>query len=364
MFTGGESMEDVYERLRQRLDDLATGYPKTDSGVEIRILKRLFTEEEAEFFLQLSQVPEAPEKVAKRRNRDPEETAAIMESMAKKGLLFRLRKEDGARYAAVPYIVGIFEFQVNRLDRELAMDMNDYFEEACGRTLQSFKTPVMRTIPINREIAAQWPIAPYEDVLKILESQEEMAIVPCICRTWMKHADRGCDKPVETCFMFGSHAHYYVENGLGRYIDGEEARQILKRNEEAGLVMQPFNSQKVGGMCSCCGDCCGMLRSLKKQPVPAAAVQSNYFAEVDAEECVGCETCLDRCQMEAIKIVDEKAEVNLDRCIGCGLCVTTCEAGAMQLLKKQDSLQYQPPKSGAETYMRIAQERGKNSMPK
>jgi len=43
-------MKDIYEKLRKRLDDLATGYPATENGVEIRILKRLFIEEEAEFF--------------------------------------------------------------------------------------------------------------------------------------------------------------------------------------------------------------------------------------------------------------------------------------------------------------------------
>ena len=62
--------------------------------------------------------------------------------------------------------------------------------------------------------------------------------------------------------------------------------------------------------------------------------------------------------------VDEAAVVNLNRCIGCGLCVTTCETEAIQLVKKPDDHQYLPPKSGAETYMRIAQERGKNVMPK
>jgi len=357
-------MKNVYERLRERLDDLATGYPATDGRAEIRILKRLFTEEEAEFFLQLAPLPETPGDVAQRLERDPEETAALMETMAKKGLLFRVRKEQTVRYAAVPYIVGIFEFQINRMDRDLALDMDEYFEKALGETIQAFKTPVMRTIPVNREVAVKWPIAPYEDVLKILEDQKTVAIVPCICRTWMKHAGKGCDKPVETCFMFGSHAHYYVENGMGRYISLEEAREIVKHNEEVGLVMQPFNSQKVGGMCSCCGDCCGMLRSLKKQPMPAAAVQSNYYAEVDADECVACETCLERCQMDAIEMVDEVAVVNLDRCIGCGLCVTTCETGALKLVQKPEDQQYMPPKSGAETYMRIAEERGKNLMPK
>ncbi len=352
-------MEDVYERLRKRLDNLAAGYPATESGVEIGILKRLFTEEEAEFSLKLSPIPESPEGVAKRLGRDTEETAALMEKMAKKGLIFRIRKGNAVRYAAVPYMVGIFEFQVNRMDREMAKEMNDYFETSFGATMQAFKTPILRTIPINREIAVKWPIAPYEDVMEIFENQKAIAIVPCVCRTWMNLSDKGCDKPMETCFMFGSHAHYYVENGMGRYINKEEAREIVKRNEEIGLVMQPFNSQKIGGMCSCCGDCCGMLRSLKKQPNPAAAVQSNYFAVVDAEVCVGCEICLERCQMEAIDMVEEKAVINPDRCIGCGLCVTTCSTGALQLVRKPIEQLYEPPATGAKTYLAIMKERGK-----
>jgi Na+-translocating ferredoxin:NAD+ oxidoreductase subunit B len=356
-------MEKVYERLRERLDDLSVGYPATQTGVEIRILQRLFTEEEAELFLKLSPLPEAAQQVAARLSRDAQQTAALMERMASKGLLFRLRKGEAVRYGAVPFLVGILEHQVNRLYPELALEMHEYFETGFGKTVQSFKTPVMRSIPINRQVAVNWPIAPYEDVLEILDSQEIIALAPCICRTWMKRVDKGCDKPLETCFIFGHYGHYYVENKMGRYISKEEAREVLKRNEEAGLVMQPFNSQKVGGMCSCCGDCCGMLRSLKKQPSPARAVQSNYFAEVNSIECAGCETCLDRCQMDAIQIAGGKAVIDLRRCIGCGLCVTTCTTGAMQLKKKPDEHLYEPPPSGAETYMRIAMERGKNLMP-
>lgn len=352
-------MKDVYEKLRRRLDDLATGFPSTESGVEVRILQQLFTEEEAEFFLQLSPLLEQPQAIAQRLGLDPDRTEVMLERMAQKGLLFRQRKGDKVRYAALPYVIGIFEFQLNRLDEALACDMDDYFETAFGQTIQSFKTPVMRTIPINRDIVVQWPIAPYEDVLEIIDQQESIAVAPCICRTWMRLAGKGCDKPLETCFMFGSHAHFYVENGLGRYIGKEEAKNIVRRNEEVGLVMQPFNAQKVGGMCSCCGDCCGMLRALKKHPAPAAAVQSNYFAQVDTEACIGCETCLERCQMEAIKIEEGKAVIQLDRCIGCGLCVTTCGEGAMRLVKKPDDAQYQPPKTGVETYMRIMVERGK-----
>jgi Fe-S-cluster-containing hydrogenase component 2 len=63
--------------------------------------------------------------------------------------------------------------------------------------------------------------------------------------------------------------------------------------------------------------------------------------------------------MEAIDVVDGLANVDLDRCIGCGLCVTTCPDEAIQLIKKPEDQLYEPPKTGAETYMRIAKERGK-----
>ena len=76
-------------------------------------------------------------------------------------------------------------------------------------------------------------------------------------------------------------------------------------------------------------------------------------------ECTGCETCLDRCQMEAIDIVEGKALINRKRCIGCGLCVSTCPTDAVRLAKKSEDQQYVPPETGMETYIRIAQERGK-----
>jgi H+/Na+-translocating ferredoxin:NAD+ oxidoreductase subunit B len=352
-------MADVYDALRKRLDEISAGFPETESNVEIRLLKRLFTEEEAEFFLKLSPLLESATDVAKRLQRDAEEIDALMAQMAKKGLLYRQRKGDLVRYAPVPYIVGIYEFQVKAMDAGFARDHEEYFTQVFGRQVQSFRTPLLRTIPINRELVADWPVAPYEDIFEIVDKQEKIAVTDCICRTQTKLIGRECDKPLENCFQFGSHADYYVENGLGRFISKAEAKEILVANEKAGLVMQPFNAQKIGGMCSCCGDCCGMLRSLKMQPKPAQAVRSNYFARVDDDLCTGCETCLERCQMEAIDVVDGMAGINRDRCIGCGLCVTTCPAEAISLIRKPEDQIYEPPQSGVETYIRIMQERGK-----
>ena len=350
---------EIYEQLQQKLDDMGSGFPKSEKGLDIKILKTIYTQEEAEMFLRLSQILTTPEDIAAFFELDPGETAELLETMAGKGQLFRLRRGDTLKYAAIPFVVGVYEFQLNNLTPELSADMEEYYEEVFGKEIQAHGTPIMRTIPIDKGFVPEWPVAPYEDVIGILESQKKIAVAPCICRTMASVNDRDCGKPKEACFLFGAHADYYVDNKMGRYIDMEEARKIVAGNVEAGLVMQPFNSQKVGGMCSCCGCCCGVLRSLKKQPSPAEAVKSNYYAEVIAEDCTACETCVDRCQMEAIE-VDDVAVVDLNRCIGCGLCVPTCPTEAMKLVKKADADLYTPPPDGANTYLEIMTARGKS----
>lgn len=352
-------MEDIYVHLKKRLDDMGTGFPGTKSGIELRILKRLFSEADAKMFLMMTPMLESPEKVAKRLNLPQKDVAAHLEDMAKKGLLFR-KSGDPPRYAAIPFVVGIFEFQLNRMDETLARDMEQYYEEALGKSFAAWGTPLLRTIPVSADISLQTPVAPYEDVFRIIDEQKRIAIAPCICRTTAAKAGKGCDKPLEACFLFGSHADYYVENKMGRYIEKEEAKRILVENERAGLVMQPFNARNPGGMCSCCGCCCGILRSVKMQENPAQAVRSNYYASVDMQECAGCGTCVDRCHMEAAFIDnDGLARIDPARCIGCGLCVTTCPTGAMRLERKEENELYVPPENGIKTYINIARARGK-----
>jgi len=112
-------------------------------------------------------------------------------------------------------------------------------------------------------------------------------------------------------------------------------------------------------MCNCCGDCCGVLISLKRHPKPAEIVFSNYYAVVDRVECTGCETCLERCQMDAIKMSeDEVAEINLDRCIGCGLCVASCPQDAIELILKPESQRRTPPPNAAAQMAFMADIRG------
>ncbi len=109
-------MKDVYERLAEFLDTLSHRYPvHTGSGIELKILRHIFTPEEAEWLMQLKPVPEPAEEIARRIGRDPEETEKTLYDMSRKGLLFRTGKPGNYRYMAMDFLVGIIEFQMNRM---------------------------------------------------------------------------------------------------------------------------------------------------------------------------------------------------------------------------------------------------------
>ena len=356
--------ESVYQRLRERLDQYGVGFPATASGVEIRILRKLFTEAEAEIFLDLALALEGSESIAKRTGRDLKLAGDLLNGMAEKGLIFRLRKGDRDRYAAVPFVIGSFEFQLKSLDRELAQLVEEYFNEGFMTGAMAGSVLPLRTVPVNRSLDVAWPVAPYEDARGIIKTKDKIALADCICRVQQGLLDKGCNKPKEVCFSFGSHADFYVERGMGRYVTQDEALAILDLSEKAGLVNQPANMINPGGMCNCCGDCCGVLRALNRMPKPAEMVMNNYTAAVDADLCTGCETCLDRCQMAAIAIgADQTAAVNPDRCIGCGLCVTTCPTEAIRLQLKPEEQRRRPPESARELVTMTAEKRGMAAKP-
>ena len=118
--------EDVYQNLAKHLDNLPTGFPKTETGVEIRLLKRLFSPEEAKIAIGLRMKQESVKAIADRLQMSEEKIAPLLESMSKKGLIFRKRRGEEPLYMAAQFVIGIWEYHVNSLDEELIRDFNEY----------------------------------------------------------------------------------------------------------------------------------------------------------------------------------------------------------------------------------------------
>lgn len=347
----------VYRDLQKHLDKLPIGYPPTKSGVEIRILKHLFTPEEAEIAKHLSIIAEPLNDIyqrAKKSGISIRELEQVLDRMVHKGTILTRKKDDEKYYGNAMLAVGIFELQVERLTRGFSKDWLQYLDEAFGQEVCRTKIPQLRTIPIEKSIPREYQVSSYDNVRQIVDSIDgQIAVANCVCRQAKDLIGESCRHTDirETCLIFGRSAEHHLNLGLARSVTKDEAFDILNKAEEAGLVLQPENSQRPHYICCCCGDCCAILTTVKKIPCPAELYATNYYSVVDPDLCNGCETCLDICQLDALEMVNDVATVNRDRCIGCGNCIVNCTANAIQLHRKeQESL---PPVNTKTLYMNI-----------
>ena len=349
-------MDDVYKKLAKHLDNTPGGFPPTESGVELRILERLFTKEQAELALHLFMMPEPVESIAERAGTDPETVGKMLAEMSEKGLIVHSSKDGMDLYMQAQFVIGIWEYQVNNLTRELIEDFNEYVPYLM-EAQEKQKTKQLRVIPVSEAISADMEVTDYERAEQLIKEQSKIVLAPCICRKEHEMVGKGCGKPIETCLVFGGGAYFYEERGIGRTITQEEALEVLRKGIEHGLVLQPGNAKKPLNICLCCDCCCQILRNIKNNDHPARLVNSSYYAVVDEDSCTACEVCADICPMDAVT-VEDTARVDADRCIGCGLCVANCEFDSIGLEPVAPSERWDPPKNTVETYMNIAKEKG------
>jgi len=356
-----EDSKDVYKELQKHLDQMPIGYPTTKSGVEMRLLKRFFTPIEAEIAIRLhfswERDYETLDKIfekTKDLGLSKDELEKHLDQMAEKGIIYSKTADDVKAYANAMFLIGMYEHQVNRLDKEFLNDFFQYLTQAMGLEIFGTKISQFRTVPVEESLEYHNEVANYDELRTVIsELDGPLAVANCVCRQatdLLGHPCKVTDRR-ELCLGFGHMAQYYIDHGLGREISKEEALTLLRKNEEEGLVLQAGNALRPAFICSCCGCCCPVLRGTKIFPRPVQFFSANYYAEVDRELCSGCETCVQRCQMNAIRMVKELAKINLKKCIGCGNCVPTCPEEAIQLIKKDQEID--PPPTTDELYDRI-----------
>ena len=335
--------DEVYARLARLLDTLPNGFPATRSGLEIKILERIFTPEEAALFCDLRLKAETAEQIAQRTGRPLEGLEETLITMWQKGEIAGFKYGGVMLFKMMPWIVGIYEMQLNRMDREFALLCEQYGRH-WGRQFIKHGPQIMQVVPVEREIPVNQEALTYQQVSSLIESSQSFMVNTCICKKSQGLLNRPCSKPTEVCLAMAQLPGIFDNSPWGgRIITKEEAYEVLSLAEQAGLVHLTYNvASGHHYICNCCGCCCGILRAVKMGA--PNLLNSRYYAEIDPNLCTGCGTCAtERCQVDAIMAGESHYQVNRRRCIGGGLCATTCPEKAVTLVRKNPDELTCPP---------------------
>jgi NAD-dependent dihydropyrimidine dehydrogenase PreA subunit len=334
---------EIYQRLAEKLDGLPNRFPKTQSGVEYRMLAKIFAPEEALLASAMNLEPEPVVVIANRAGSDLRETRDTLKRMTAKGLI-DLKKGDGEFiYALRPFVVGFYEGQLPRMDKEMAELFEEYYRETQGAVLRP--TPALhRVIPVGRAIPLKVNIDPYEQATALLEKAQSWGVRECICRKQQQLLGKGCQHDLETCLVFAPVKNAFDRSQVDRAITKEEASQILRDTEEAGLVHSSGNYRDgIEYICNCCTCCCGIMRGIAEYGILSAVAHSNFQIALEEEKCSLCGACIDRCQFQALSLPDTMLAVDLKHCVGCGLCVIACPTEALHLEHREPDQIFIPP---------------------
>jgi len=352
---------EAYKKLAERLDALPNGFPSTDNGAELRLLAKLYTPEEAELASQLRLTKEVPEQVAKRLGRDKTEVRRLLKGMARKGLIAAGRTEVGLGYGLMPFVVGIYEFQAGKIDKELASLFEDYYTQAFVDVLR-VKPQVHRVIPINESINVDMEVRPFESASELVDGAQAWGVLDCICRKQKELIGDPCKHPLDVCMMLSKTPNAFDDNPIIHAQTRDEARVTLQRAADAGLVHSVSNNQKgLHYICNCCTCSCGILRGMTEVGIANVVARSSFVNQVDDLLCNGCEICLDYCQFDALAMGDDAiVQVNSMRCVGCGVCVPQCPDEALGMVLRPEEDVVLPPETIKEWGAQRATDRGIN----
>jgi electron transport complex protein RnfB len=358
---------DIYERLADALDALPAGFTRTPSRLEIKLIKLVFTPEEALVASTLSRKLETAAEIAERVGIPEDEVTVLLESMIPRRMvkadtlaletgvkgLGKVEAKPGQKhdsesekkYRLFPFLVGWYEsfFQESKpTSKEFAEIFEQYVIEGGGEKIFSPRPGSQGVIPYRGSLKPEWvKREPHNDIDAHFNRHDRFLVIDCVCKK-EKAALHGhsCELPVKRCGFVGLPPQTPLsENVLTR----EEA---IKRWEELdamgnmviegfyGFTMGAEEPQFVGG-CHCCGCCCTILQGGRMGNLTETVERSNYRVVKDYDKCTKCGECVRRCQFFAHtwkKTEDGRMSVyNRDKCVGCGSCGMGCKSGALHL---------------------------------
>ena len=312
-----------------------------------------------------------------------DEIDRLAANLARKGLVFNQPSSSGVMvYRLLPLMmVGLMEYKFmgpladSKEEKDLALlfeklltelreqtqghydALGPLFETApsVDRTVPATDTTEgkpIRVVPVDKSLETNEEfILPSQTVAAIIDKFDDIAVGHCFCRQRRSLLGEPCqaDAPVMNCFSFGKSARHTSAQGFAKKVSREEALQILKEAEAAGLIHKAFHpgsreSSPETSICNCCKDCCDTLRLWRDGTLPM--INSTYhLSEIDADTCTGCGTCVEWCPTDAIVINDDgTANRDANACLGCGVCARFCPESAIALKEGLRRVFIMPPR--------------------
>jgi Na+-translocating ferredoxin:NAD+ oxidoreductase subunit B len=347
-----------YKRLAERLNALPNGFPSTDDGRELKLLAKIFTPEQAELAAQLLPTLETVEEIAARTGRNVAELRAQFKEMFRSGLIEAGKKDGKLGFKLMPFVVGIYEMQMDKMDEELARLFEDYFQSSFREVLK-VKPQLHRVIPVYEAVRNTMEVRPFESAVEIVDAMKSWGVQDCICRKQKALIGQACEHPIDVCMVMHPVPNAFDGNTTIRALTHDDALGTLRRAAEAGLVHSVSNSQEgVYYVCNCCTCSCGILRGMAELGIANVVAGSSFLNQVDEVLCNGCENCIQSCQFNALSMDGPLVKVNAIRCVGCGVCVINCSTEALSLVRRPEEEVLGVPVTHTDWETQRAAERG------
>ena len=342
-------------------------FPFTETIHEI--LKRTIKDENLDFVLAFQEkTSQTMEQLKESSGLSEEEILKKADALAKMGVIINQPNRSGVMvYQMFPlhrqfeyifmknlekteenYEIARLFAKLNEEHSDIVQSQYDGYSAALNRM-----PPMDRTVPIlenletgeeinvivNEELEVpEEKILPAQKIRELIEKYDDIAVGNCYCRQHQEFLGNPCKMIdlIPTCMTLGKSARHTSNHGFSKMVSKEEALEILKKCEDAGLVHKAYHkygnsSAEEVAICNCCNCCCMTARDCLIFPV---VNETNYLAEIDEDLCIGCGTCVDLCYNKAIELNDDnKAERIEEFCAGCGVCAYHCPENAISLVE-------------------------------